>query len=105
MPRVAEPRGDLGCVRTDWLHDLASVGEDRVGGRGDILDHDVEEQTRLRGRCPPEYPCAAHFAGRVVEGAMTLAALPDPPTRSFLGLPFRSHVLPEVEAVVEKHDH
>ena len=30
--RVAEPRGDLGSVRADWLHDLASCGDDRVSG-------------------------------------------------------------------------
>lgn len=45
---VAEPRGYLWCVRTDRRHDIASVGDDGVAGRGDTVDHDVDQQTGVR---------------------------------------------------------
>ncbi len=45
--RVAEPRSDLGRVRADRLHELASVGDDRVKGGGHAVNHDVNEKAGL----------------------------------------------------------
>jgi hypothetical protein len=58
------------------LHDLASIGDDRVDSRNDTIDHDVEQQAWLGRRRPAEYPCSTHFTGSVVEGGVTVAALP-----------------------------
>ncbi len=52
--RVPEPRGDLGRVHADGLHDFASVGDYGVDGPCDAVDHDVEEEARLRRRRPAE---------------------------------------------------
>src|SRR5205807_1913125 len=79
---IAEPRGYLGRVRADWLHELASVGNDGVHGRGHAINHDVEEQARFGRRRPAGHPRAAHFAGRVIECGVTIAPLPEPPAEN-----------------------
>src|ERR1700682_1053127 len=79
---IAESRGDLGRIGPDGLHELAAVGKDGVDGRGHAVDHEVDEQARLRRRRPADYPRAAHFAGRIVECDVTIAALPDPPAEN-----------------------
>jgi hypothetical protein len=50
---IAEPGRHRGRGRADRVHDLASVSDDGIEGRGRALDHDVEEQTRYWGRGPP----------------------------------------------------
>ncbi len=47
--RVSEPRGDLGRVRADRLRDLAPIADDRFDGRGDAVNHDVNEKARCCG--------------------------------------------------------
>ena len=42
--RVAESRGYLGRIRSDRLHELASLSNDGVNGRGHAVNHDVDEQ-------------------------------------------------------------
>ena len=51
--RVPEPRGDLRSVRADRLYNLAPVGGDRLNGRRNTIDHDVNQETRLGGRRAP----------------------------------------------------
>src|ERR1700710_737451 len=50
--RIAEPGGDLGRVAPDGLHERTPVREDRVEGRGDAVDHDVEQKARFPGGRP-----------------------------------------------------
>src|SRR5437879_1286154 len=77
--RVAEPRSDLGSIRADRLDDLAPIRGDRVNGRGYAVDHDVDQKAWLGCGRAPEYPGAAHLAGRIVKGGTAIAALPDVP--------------------------
>src|SRR6266852_7660956 len=78
-PRIPEPRSNLGRVRADGLHDLATIGDDSVNGRGHTIDHDVQEEARRSARWASEHPCAAHFSYGVVEGCAAVAAFPDVP--------------------------
>src|SRR5216684_4269458 len=45
--RIAKSRGDLRRVHPDRLHDLAAVSNDRLDGRGNAVNHDVDQQARL----------------------------------------------------------
>src|SRR6266849_1778037 len=78
--RVAEPRSDLGRVRADRLHDLAPIGDDHLKTCRHAVDNDVNKKAGLRGGRAPGHTCAAHLAGRVIKGGMTITALPDVPT-------------------------
>jgi hypothetical protein len=55
------------------------VCDDEVDGRGDAVDHDVDQQAELRRRRPTNDPRAAHLARRIVERGVTVAAPPDAP--------------------------
>src|SRR6266481_1334465 len=77
--RVAEPGSDLGCVRADWLHDFAAMGDDDVNGGGHTVNHDVKQQAGLGGGRTAEHPRAAHFAGSIVKSGATVAAFADVP--------------------------
>src|SRR5229473_1483337 len=82
--RIAEPRSDLGRVGTDRLHDLASVSDDHVQGRGHTVNHDVKQKAGLGGGRAPDYPCPAHFAGGIVKGGAAITAFPDVPAEDAL---------------------
>src|SRR5437660_12629012 len=77
--RIPEPRRNVGRVRADRLHDLATVGDDGINGRGRAIDHNVKQKAGLCAGRAPEYPGAAHFAGRVIKGRTAIAACPDVP--------------------------
>lgn len=44
--RVSKPRGDFRSVHTDLLNDFPSVCSQRINGRGEIVNHDVEHESR-----------------------------------------------------------
>jgi hypothetical protein len=77
--RIAKPRCDLGSVRTNRLHNLASLGDDHVEGSGYTVDHDVNEKARFCSGRAPAHPCAAHLAGRVVKGCAAITAFSNVP--------------------------
>src|SRR5882724_6911814 len=82
--RIAEPRGDLGRVGADWLHDLAPMRDHRVNRRSHAVHHNVKKQPRLcRGRAP-QHPRPAHFAHRVVKRRAAIAALAVLPAEDLL---------------------
>src|SRR5207253_9757264 len=62
------------------LHDLAAVCNDRINGRGDAINHDVDQQAHLYHWFPAEHPSAAHFANRIIKGNCPVAAGPGIPT-------------------------
>ena len=41
--RVAEPRGNLGSIRTDCLRNFAPIRDDQLERRVDAVDHDVNQ--------------------------------------------------------------
>ena len=65
------------------MHDLAALGDERLDGRGDAVDQDVDEQAGIRRRRPAGDPRAAHFAGGVVERGGAVAPPPDAPAEHF----------------------
>ena len=71
--RVAEARG-LGCVHADRLYDMAAMCEHCLDAIGDAVDHDVEEQPWLFGRCSAGHPCTAYLAEAVIESEGSVAA-------------------------------
>src|SRR5579862_9532638 len=71
---VGEPRGDLGRVRADGLHDRAAVGDDARNRCLDAVDHDVNEHAHgLRGGTA-KHPGAADLADAIVESERAIAA-------------------------------
>ena len=82
--RIAESRGDLGRVHTDRLDDLAAIGDDGIGCRGNTVDHDVDQDARIMGWPPALYPGAAHFTHRIVKSDTAVATLSDLPAKNFL---------------------
>src|SRR5439155_2758197 len=82
--RITEPRRDLGCVRADWLHDLAPIGYHSVNGRGHAVHQDVKEEPGLSCGRAPEDPRAAHSPGCIVKSSATIAAFADGPAEHSL---------------------
>src|SRR5256885_16963930 len=81
--RITKARGHLWCVYTDGLYDCASVSSDCVDGCGYAVNHDVDQQARLRRCSAAEHPRATHLAHRVVKGDTAVAALSDLPSGNF----------------------
>src|SRR5207249_6726170 len=73
---VAKSRSYLGRVRADRLHDLVPIGDDRLKACSHAVELDVNKKAGLRGGWAPEYSGAAHLAGRVVKGGVTITAMP-----------------------------
>jgi hypothetical protein len=71
--------GNLGRVCTDRLDDLATVTDDRLDGSRHVVDHDVEQQARVRRRWSSDDPCATDLANAVVECDSPSGRSPDPP--------------------------
>src|SRR6267143_1986405 len=82
--RIPKPGGNFRSVDADGLHDLASVGYDRVHGGGDAVNHDVNEQTGLWRRRPTGHPGAADLTDSVVEGGLPVTSLSETPAEDGL---------------------
>src|SRR5438132_11371871 len=74
---IAEPRRDLGMIGADGLHDLASMSADQFGSRGNAVNHDIDQQTRLTGWWPARYPSAAELTDAVIERRTAVTAQAD----------------------------
>jgi hypothetical protein len=77
---IAKSRGDLRRIRSDGLHDLAAMGCDCRESGLCVINHEVDQETGLRGRRKPKNPPATDFADSIVERDLALVALPDIPT-------------------------
>ncbi len=77
--RIGEARRDLRSVRPQRLHDAPAVRDDRLEGRLDAVDHDVEQEARRGRRGAAGDPGAAHLAHAVVERGGAVAPLADRP--------------------------
>jgi hypothetical protein len=82
--RIAESRSDFRRVHTDWLYELAAIGNNGVNRRGDTVNHDVDQQTSLDHWLPADYPCAADFAHRVVKSSAAVVGLSDLPAKNLV---------------------
>src|SRR5207248_10574960 len=79
---IAKTRSDFRRVLAS-LDDLATVRDNRLARRIQIVHHDVEHQARCVSASIP-HPRSAHLPGRVVERSASVAALPGLPTEDFL---------------------
>src|SRR5215469_14294645 len=82
--RIAKARGDLRCIASDRLHDLASVGGDQINGGGHAVDHDVNQKAWCSGRRAPKHPRAADFVDSIVKRDAAIAPLPNIPAKDTL---------------------
>src|SRR5580692_5934469 len=77
--RIAKFRGDLGRIRPDGLHDLASVLDDQLYGGCCVVHHDVDHQPGRGLRRAAKHPDAAHFAHSIIKRRVTVVVLADLP--------------------------
>jgi len=61
-----------GACRADRLHEFTSVGNHCGYSRGHAVHHDVDEAGPAPTTPAGRPPRAAHLAGRVVEGSVTV---------------------------------
>ena len=62
----------------------SSVSDDRLDRRLGVVDHDIEQQTRIGRRLPAGHPRSTHLSDRVVESSCPVASLPEPPAEDGL---------------------
>src|SRR5580704_2042920 len=70
--RIAKLRGNLGRIRADGLHDLASVLDDQVYGGCRVVHHDVDHQPGRGMRRAAKHPDATNFADSIIKRRVTL---------------------------------
>src|SRR6266540_2732210 len=75
---IAKPRSNLGSIRADRLHDLASVSDDGVDGRGNVVNHDVDLQPGLARWRPTGYLGATDLTDAIIERSAAVTAPPSP---------------------------
>jgi hypothetical protein len=71
---IAKPRGDLGKIRSDRLHDLSAVLDCRGESCGHTIDHDVDQHAGGCRRRPTSDPRATYLADTVVKRDCTIAS-------------------------------
>src|SRR5215470_3151850 len=81
--RIAEARGNFRRVRTDGLHDFATVGNDGVDRCCHAVHKDVKEQADGCAGRASEHPRAAYCADRVIKRSATVTAFADVPVEDF----------------------
>jgi hypothetical protein len=80
---ITEARRNLGRIGTDWLHDLATLGDNGIDSRSNTVTPDIDQQPWRACRRSTSDPSATHCAGGIVESCGAIAPLPKSPTKDF----------------------
>ena len=62
-----KPRGDLRCVRPDWLHEFSPIRDEGLDRRRHAVHQDVDQEPRRNRRRSPCDPGATDLADSIVE--------------------------------------
>jgi hypothetical protein len=80
---ITEARRNLGRIGADWLHDLATLGDDGIDSRRNTVTPDIDQQPWSACRRSASYPSATHCPSGIVERCGAITPLPKSPIKDF----------------------